>query len=219
MNKIKRHLQTPVWIWILNKRHMISWWKPYKPVHLDVEASRWPFGGRTSQFCRSVVGWGAKWFELLLNIIDFRWSKLLTTCCQNRSSYSRTYATASNTRPAFRSWMWVGYSKYVDLGCDINFYLIIKVFLCKIIEDTNILENSWYWMARILKNMAVMNHFPTINLLICSYSKQLVKSEQFCIDHRVYYHHVWLYFGILKPWLDSLSKKFDKLQCNSDMFR
>ena len=44
----------------------------YKPVHLDVEASRWPFGGRTSQFCRSVVGWGAKWFELLLNIIDFR---------------------------------------------------------------------------------------------------------------------------------------------------
>ena len=111
MNKIKRHLQTPVWIWILNKRHMISWWKPYKPVHLDVEASRWPFGGRTSQFCRSVVGWGAKWFELLLNIIDFRWSKLLTTCCQNRSSYSRTYATASNTRLAFRSWMWVGLPK------------------------------------------------------------------------------------------------------------
>ena len=120
MNKIKRHLQTPVWIWILNKRHqkpwwfkttpalegvskMISWWKPYKPAHLDVEASRWPFGGRTSQFCRSVVGWGAKWFELLLNIIDFRWSKLLTTCCQNRSSYSRTYATASTARPAFRS--------------------------------------------------------------------------------------------------------------------
>ena len=124
MNKIKRHLQTLVWIWILNKRHqkpwwfkttpalegvskMISWWKPYKPACLDVEASRWPFGGRTSQFCRSVVGWGAKWFELLLNIIDFRWSKLLTTCCQNRSSYSRTYATASTTRPAFRSWMWV----------------------------------------------------------------------------------------------------------------
>ena len=34
----------------------------------------------------------------------------------------------------------VGLPKYVDLGCDINFYLIIKVFLCKIIEDTNILE-------------------------------------------------------------------------------
>ena len=33
-------------------------------------------------------------------------------------------------------------------------------------------------MARILKNMVVMNHFPTINLLISSYSEQLVKSEQ-----------------------------------------
>ena len=106
-----------------------------------------------------------------------------------------------------------------DLGCDINFYLIIKVFLCKIIEDTNILENSWYWMARILKNMAVMNHFPTINLLISSYSEQLVKSEQFCIDHRVYYHQVWLSFGTLNPWLDDLSNKFDKPQWNLGMFR